>query len=240
MNRIRRFLLAALFALAAAPALVVPTPASAGAMNDYCENKIVDWLLRGQAFSPPANWYNGLIRATRGFSNSIRSTAVSSGDTAIPATPNGRIYRVTTSGTTGSGEPTWCTTQGCTTSDGTAVWTEMTTDLEAGNLTNVTEVSGGSYARVQITSNTTNWAGTQSAGSTSASTGTGGTTSNNGSISFPSPTANWGVIFGFFLADANSAGNLCIWSALTTPKTVNNGDPAPVFSAGALTVQIDN
>jgi hypothetical protein len=27
---------------------------------------------------------------------------------------------------------------------------------------------------------------------------------------------------------------------LTLPKTINNGDPAPSFAAGALTVQIDD
>ena len=41
-------------------------------------------------------------------------------------------------------------------------------------------------------------------------------------------------------AAASSAGNLLFWSALTTPKTVNNGDPAPTFAAAALTFQIDN
>lgn len=240
MTRTRRFVLAALLALTAAAALFAPDAVRAGARTDYCENKITDWLWRGQSFTPPANWHVGLVRATRGYSNSIRSTAVSSGDTTIPATPNGRIYRVTTAGTTGASEPTWCTTQACTTSDGSAVWTEQTTDLEAGNLSNVTEVSGGNYARVQVTSNLTNWAGTQSAGSTSASSGTSGTTSNNGSIAFGAPSANWGVIFAFFLSDANTAGNMCVYSALTVPKTVNNGDPAPVFSSGAMTIQDDN
>lgn len=103
-----------------------------------------------------------------------------------------------------------------------------------------TEVSGGSYARVSVTDALANWAGTQSAGSTTASTGTGGTTSNNGAITFPTPTANWGQVTHFFIADAASAGNLLFCAALTTAKTVNNGDPAPSFAAAALTVQIDN
>jgi hypothetical protein len=103
-----------------------------------------------------------------------------------------------------------------------------------------TEVSGGSYARVAVTSALANWAGTQSAGSTTASSGTGGTTSNNGAVTFPTPSANWGVITHFGIYDASSAGNLLFWGALTTSKTVNNGDPAPSFAAAALTVQIDN
>jgi len=144
------------------------------AMSDYLENKIIDWLLRGQTFTPPATAYVALL-------------------TAAPSD-------------TGGG----------------------------------TEVSGGSYARVSVSSALANWAGTQSAGSTTASSGTGGTTSNNGSITFPAPTANWGTVTHFAVYDASTAGNLLFWAALTTPKTINNGDAAPSFAAGALTFQIDN
>lgn len=102
------------------------------------------------------------------------------------------------------------------------------------------EVSGGSYARVGVTSSLANWAGTQSAGSTTASSGTGGTTSNNNAITFPAPTANWGSVVGVAIYDASSGGNLLAYSALSVAKTVNNGDAAPSFAAGALTFQIDN
>ncbi len=103
-----------------------------------------------------------------------------------------------------------------------------------------TEVTGGSYARVSVTSNTTNWAGTQSAGSTTTSSGTGGTTSNNGAITFPAPTANWGTVTHFGVFDASTSGNQLFCAALTVSKTVNNGDAAPSFAAAALTIQIDN
>ena len=103
-----------------------------------------------------------------------------------------------------------------------------------------TEVTGGSYARVTVASSLANWAGTQAAASTTASSGTGGTTSNNGAVTFPAPTANWGAVTHFGIYDASSAGNLLFWGALTTSKTVNNGDAAPSFAAAALTVQIDN
>lgn len=99
-----------------------------------------------------------------------------------------------------------------------------------------TEVSGGSYARVAVTAGLTQWAGTQSAGSTTASSGTGGQTSNNASITFPAPTANWGSITHFALYDASTSGNQWVCQALSTAKTVNNGDAAPAFSAGSLTV----
>lgn len=103
-----------------------------------------------------------------------------------------------------------------------------------------TEVTGGSYARVTVASSLANWAGTQSAGSTSASSGTNGTTSNNNAITFPAPTANWGVVTHIAIYDASSAGNLLFWGALSVSKTVNNGDAAPSFAAAALTIQLDN
>jgi hypothetical protein len=40
-----------------------------------------------------------------------------------PATPNNYVYKCTTAGTSGSSAPTWGTTPGGTTSDGSAVWT---------------------------------------------------------------------------------------------------------------------
>ncbi len=103
-----------------------------------------------------------------------------------------------------------------------------------------TEVTGGSYARVTVSSALANWAGTQGAGTTVTSSGTSGTTSNNAAITFPAPTANWGVVTYFALYDASTSGNLLFWAALTTSKTINSGDAAPKFNAAALTIQIDN
>jgi hypothetical protein len=103
-----------------------------------------------------------------------------------------------------------------------------------------TEVSGGSYARVNLAPSLANWAGTQSAGSTTASTGTGGTTSNNSAITFAAPTANWGVITSWGIYDASTAGNLLWYGNLSVSKTVNNGDAAPSFGIGQLSIQIDN
>lgn len=145
-----------------------------GAKSDYLENKVIDWFLRGQAFTPPATVYVGLL-------------------TAAPS------------------------------------------DSAAG-----TEVAGGSYARVAVASSLANWAGTQGAGTAVASSGSSGTTSNNNAITFPAPTANWGVATHFAVYDAPSAGNLLFYAALSTPKTINSGDAAPSFAAGQLTYQEDN
>ena len=94
-----------------------------------------------------------------------------------------------------------------------------------------TEVSGGSYARVAVAAGTGSWAATSSGN---------GTTSNVSVITFPTPTANWGTVIEFCVFDASSAGNMLFRAALTTPKTINSGDAAPSFAAGALTFQIDN
>jgi hypothetical protein len=115
-----------------------------------------------------------------------------------------------------------------------ALYTVCPTDSTAG-----TEVTGGSYARVAVTAGLTQWAGTQSAGSTTASSGTGGTTSNNAAINFPTPTASWGTVVCWGITDASTAGNIWIYSALTVNKTINTGDTVS-FGVGAATFQIDN
>jgi hypothetical protein len=173
-TRLKTLLLTALITVMTT-LLLAPVPdARAGAMTDYLENKIIDWLFRGQAFTPPATIYV-----------SLHTAACSDSSTG-------------------------------------------------------TEVSGGSYARVAVTSALANWAGTQAAASTTASTGTGGTTSNNAAVTFPAPTANWGSITHFGLFDASTSGNQLACAALTVSKTVNNGDAAPSFAAAALTFQVDN
>jgi hypothetical protein len=102
-----------------------------------------------------------------------------------------------------------------------------------------TEVSGGSYARVQVGPSDTTWNATQGGAPAAASSGTGGATANASTITFAAPSANWGVVSHFGIYDASTAGNLLYWAALTASKTINNGDAAPTFAAGALTVTED-
>lgn len=98
-----------------------------------------------------------------------------------------------------------------------------------------TEVSGNAYARASVASSLANWAGTQSAGSTVASSGTGGATSNNGAISFPTATGAWGTVTHFGIFDALSGGNLLFYGALTVSKTISQSDTV-TFPAGSLGV----
>ncbi len=100
-----------------------------------------------------------------------------------------------------------------------------------------TEASYTGYARVAVTSSLANWAGTQGAGTTVASSGTGGVTSNNGVITFGAPTGggpqtitHWGLM------SASTGGTMWIYGALSASRTLNNGDAAPSFAAGALQI----
>lgn len=120
----------------------------------------------------------------------------------------------------------------------TTVWVALATTTGSTSACG-TEVTGGSYARVSVTSGLTGWAGTQGTGTTVASSGTSGTTSNNAAITFPAPTANWTTITEFCVFDASTSGNLLFRAALTTSKTVNNGDAAPSFAISALTWTIN-
>ena len=116
-----------------------------------------------------------------------------------------------------------------------AAFTVMPNDAGGG-----TEVNGGSYARVQVPCNTTTWSGTQGSGTTAASSGTGGTISNNIVITFPSATANWGSLVGVALYDAASGGNFIAKMIFPSSVTINSGDDPLSFGIGGLTFQIDN
>lgn len=143
------------------------------AMSDYLENKLIDFLLRGQTYTAPTGLYVGLL-------------------TAAPSD-------------TGGG----------------------------------TEVSGNGYARQNLAPSLTNWSGTQTATSTTASSGTSGTSSNNVAITFPTPTASWGTVTAFGVYDALTSGNLLFYGNLNIAKTINQGDTV-TFPISSLSFQIDN
>jgi hypothetical protein len=90
-----------------------------------------------------------------------------------------------------------------------------------------TEVTGGSYARVAVTNNATNWPAAS-----------GGAKSNGAAVTFPTATASWGTVLAFGIFDAVSAGNLLYWADLTVSKAVGDGDTAE-FAIGDIDITED-
>lgn len=93
-----------------------------------------------------------------------------------------------------------------------------------------TEVTGGSYARQAITRNTGNFK--------DPSTALQGLTENINAITFPTATADWGVVVAAGWFDAASGGNMLYFNALTVSKTVNTGDVLK-FNAGDAEITED-
>ena len=106
----------------------------------------------------------------------------------------------------------------------TYIGLSTTTITDAGG--NITEPSGGSYARAAVTNNSTNWPAASA-----------GSKANGTTISFATATGSWGTILDFFLADASSGGNILAYGTLTTSKSVTSDDVAQ-FVAGALTITL--
>jgi hypothetical protein len=90
-----------------------------------------------------------------------------------------------------------------------------------------TEVTGGSYARVSVTNNATNWPAAAA-----------GAKSNGTDIIFVTATGNWGTVVSFGIFDASTAGNLICWGDVTPNKAINSGDTAK-FAIGSVGVTLD-
>ena len=106
-----------------------------------------------------------------------------------------------------------------------------------------TEPSGNGYARVAYAASLANWAGTQSAGSTTASSGTGGTTSNNAAITLPTSTGAWASganLVSVWMMTASTGGTASVCITLTTPVAVTGAGFTLSFPAGSLSFQADN
>jgi len=111
----------------------------------------------------------------------------------------------------------------------TTVWVGLgrnVTDAPAGV---GTEISGGSYARVECTA--------------AFGTEIDGTGSNTADLTFPAPTADWAPVGNecthFRLYDASTGGTaLTGWNPLTAPRAIVSGDPALQFTPGTLTIVV--
>jgi len=108
-----------------------------------------------------------------------------------------------------------------------ALFTADPTDAGSG-----AEVTGGGYARVAVAVADAQWSAPADDGSGNMQI------TNTNAVTFPTPSGNWtGPISHFGVMSASTAGSLRYSGALGTPRTVNNGDQAPSFAAGALVVK---
>lgn len=114
----------------------------------------------------------------------------------------------------------------------TATWAKSTTryvslHTASPGLTGVNEVTEGWYARVQRDAADANWDAVVN-----------GIAENIAAVAFGSPTGMAGslIVTHVGLWDAATVGNFLVGGALANSKTINNGDAAPEFPIGDLTV----
>lgn len=90
-----------------------------------------------------------------------------------------------------------------------------------------TEVSGGSYARVAVTNNQTNFGSAAS-----------GVVLNDVAITWPQSSASWGSINCVRLYDASSGGNIKFGAIIDPTLTVDAGGITPSIPVGSLSFTV--
>lgn len=103
--------------------------------------------------------------------------------------------------------------------------TATISDSDTGS--SITEVSGGSYARVQVNIN--------GGSSPTWDLASSGVVDNTHDVSFTEATASWGTVTSMAICDASSAGNLLFYDNAVTDQAVNSGDTVR-FTAGNLDI----
>ncbi len=100
-------------------------------------------------------------------------------------------------------------------------FSKTTPNLSGGN---VTEPSGNGYARVPL----------NSLGAPS-----NGLVSNTAAVEFAESTAAWGTLTHYVIYDAATGGNLLMYGALTSNRTVE-GNTVMLFKTGELKLSVVN
>lgn len=103
-----------------------------------------------------------------------------------------------------------------------ALSTSAYTDSATGS--SMSEVSGGGYARVAVTNDTTNWPNSS-----------GGQKENGEVFTFPTATGNWGTVQSFYIVDSSSGGNVLYGADLTVSRTIASGDTAS-FAVNSIVI----
>lgn len=90
-----------------------------------------------------------------------------------------------------------------------------------------TEVSGGSYARLAITNNSTNFPAAS-----------GGSKSNGTAITLGPASAGWGTVSHWAIFDASTGGNMLYFGACGSAKAIDTSDSFTI-AASQLTITLD-
>jgi hypothetical protein len=96
---------------------------------------------------------------------------------------------------------------------------------DASGVPSGTEVTGNAYARQSVAF------GVPTGGATN-------TSSNTGTITFPTATGSWGTIGFVAIFDALTSGHMLYYGALTASHVINNGNTF-TMQIGDLSVQLD-
>lgn len=94
--------------------------------------------------------------------------------------------------------------------------------------TGATEPSGGSYARVLLANNKSNFAVSSNASLT-----------NLTAVTFPESTASWGTITYVGIWDALTSGNIWWFDSLSPARTIAINTTV-LFAIGGITIQMTN
>ena len=104
------------------------------------------------------------------------------------------------------------------------LWTASLSDSSTGSTAG--EPSGGAYARVAVTNNSSNF-----------DAASGGATANTNLITFPRATASWGTVTYVGICDASTGGNLIAYADLGTSISVAAYDTV-IFKPGDLDITL--
>jgi hypothetical protein len=111
-----------------------------------------------------------------------------------------------------------------------SLWVGLSSTTPGGDGSNITEPTGGSYARAQV--DTDDFA--------AAVGGAPTTKASDAAITFPKATADWvggANLTHWVLYDASTSGDPVAFGAITTPKPVLEDD-TPSFGAGDLVFRL--
>jgi hypothetical protein len=210
--------------------------------SDYLQNKLIDFELRGQAFTPTPTIYIGIMTCTNGARASSTALALNATISMVAADGFNHLYKATVAGNTAVTAPLFPGVPGETITDGTCTLVEQSASIQNG--TAVVEPTGiGSYQRASVSTSMATFNNTQASGTAVASSGTSSTTSNTNTISFVAATAAWTSgttqAWGFAIFDALSGGNLLRYGGLNANQVINSGNTL-TFAPGTLVIKIDN